>query len=77
MKEREKRKSSLFVKGLEVSSCREFVEDAWKYILGLDEILQLCDIVCNFETYFVSFIKIEEMLSIQVEERLIRTQSKM
>ena len=48
MEEREKRKSSLVVKGLELPSGKEIVgifEDVWKYNLGRDEVLQLSDIV--------------------------------
>ena len=49
MEEREKRKSSMVVKGLEMPSGGEFVEDfedVWKYILVPDKVLQLSDIVC-------------------------------
>ena len=48
-REREKRNSSIVVKGLEVPSGREIMEvfeDVWKYILGLDKVLQLSDIIC-------------------------------
>ena len=49
MEEREKRKSSIVVKGMQVPSGREFVqvfEVVWKCILGPDKVLQLSDIVC-------------------------------
>ena len=49
MEEREKKKFSIVLKGLEVPSGIVFVEvfeDVWKYILGPDEVLQLFDIIC-------------------------------
>ena len=48
VEERQKRKSMLVVKSLEVLSGRELVEvfyDVWKYILGTEKVLQLSDIV--------------------------------
>ena len=49
MEERENRKASSNLKGLEVSSGRESLkifEDVCRYIFGPGEVLQLCDIVC-------------------------------
>ena len=45
MKDREKMKSSIVVKGLEVPSNMDFGY-VWKYILGPNKVLQLFDIVC-------------------------------
>ena len=64
MEERDKRKSSIVVRGLEMPSGRAFVEvleGVWKYILGPDEVLQLSNIVCitrDKKLYMAKFEKV-------------------